>query len=75
MRSQVMKFQERWLQVDAVLLDISLDLAFDKVPHHRLVIKLQHYGIRDKNLSWIQSFLSDRNQKVAIDGKTSSPAA
>ena len=52
-------------QVDTVLLDFSK--AFDKVPHH--------YVIGDKNLSWIQSFLADRNQPVFLDGKTSSCAA
>ena len=58
---------------DAILLDFSK--AFDKVPHQRLAVKLHHYGIRDKNLSWIQSFLADRNQQVVLDGKTSSHAA
>ena len=51
---------DRWQQVDAILLDFSK--AFDKVPHQRLAVKLHHYGIRDKNLSWIQSFLTDTNQ-------------
>ena len=58
---------------DAILLDFSK--ACDKVPHHRLTVKLHHYGIRDKNLSWIQSFLADRSQQVVLDGKTSSPVA
>ena len=62
---------DRRQQVDAILLDFSK--AFDKVAHHHLAVKLRHYGIRDKNLFWIQSFLADRNQQVA--GKTSSHAA
>ena len=57
-------------QVDAILLDFSK--AFDKVAHQRLAAKLHHYGIRNKTLSWIQSFLADRYQKVVLDGKTSS---
>ena len=60
-------------KTDAILLDFSK--VFDKVLHHRLAVKLHHYGIRDKNLSWIQSFLADRNQQVVLDEKTSSPAA
>ena len=64
---------DRRQQVDAILLDFSK--AFDKVPHHRLAVQLQHYGIRDKNLSWIQSFLADGNRQVVLDGKTSSRAA
>ena len=62
--------QDRRQQVDAILLDFSK--AFDKLPHHRLAVKLHHYGIRNKNLSWIQSFLADRNQQVVLDRKTSS---
>jgi hypothetical protein len=31
--------------------------AFDKVPHQRLIHKLNYYGIRDKNLNWIIDFL------------------
>ena len=63
---------DRHQQIDAILLDFSK--AFDKVPHKRLATKLHHYGIRDKNLSWIKSFLADRNQQVVLDGKSSSPA-
>ena len=63
---------DRHQQIDAILLDFSK--AFDKVPHKRLATKLHHYGIRDKNLSWIKSFLADRRQQVVLDGKSSSPA-
>ena len=56
---------DRRQQVDAILLDFSK--AFDKVPHQRLAVKLHDYGIRDKNLSWIQSFLVDRNQQMVLD--------
>ena len=45
-------------QIDAVLLDFSK--AFDNVPHQRLLLKLQHYGIRGQLLSWIESFLTGR---------------
>ena len=57
-------------QIDAILLDFSK--AFDKVPHQRLLLKLQHYGIRGQFLSWIESFLTGRSQKVLVEGKTSS---
>ena len=53
---------DRRQQVDAILLDFSK--AFDKVPHHCLAVKLHDYCIRDKNLSWIQNFLADKNQQV-----------
>ena len=57
---------------DAILLDFSK--AFDKVPHQRLLIKLEYYGVRWMTLQWIRSFLSNRNQKVVIEGKSSGPA-
>ena len=56
-------------QIDAVSLDFSK--AFDKVPHQRLLLKLNHYGIRGSLLSWIESFLTDRSQKVLVEGKAS----
>ena len=56
-------------QIDAILLDFSK--AFDKVPHQRLLIKLEHYGVRGTTLQWIRSFLSDRTQKVVVEGKSS----
>lgn len=52
--------------MDAIVLDFSK--AFDKVGHKRLIHKLHHYGITGKTQSWIASFLSNRSQKVVIDG-------
>ena len=59
-------------QIDAILLDFFK--AFDKVPHQRLLIKLEHYGVRGTTLQWIRSFLSDRTQRVVVEGKSSSSA-
>ncbi|XP_052269835.1 uncharacterized protein LOC127871151 [Dreissena polymorpha] len=59
-------------QIDAILLDFSK--VFDKVPHQRLASKLHHYGIRGKTLGWINSFLANRHQQVALDGTTSKSA-
>ncbi|CAL4059585.1 unnamed protein product, partial [Meganyctiphanes norvegica] len=52
--------------VDAVYLDCKK--AFDTVPHKRLIAKLKAYGITGKILKWIESFLSDRSQRVVIKG-------
>ena len=48
--------------------------AFDKVPHHCLLLKLKHYGVRGNLLGWIGDFLSARTQEVVIDGAKSAPS-
>ena len=53
-------------QVDAIYLDLSK--VFDKVPHHHLLSKLCDFGIRGTLLSWFQSYLSDRQQGVVLEG-------
>jgi hypothetical protein len=45
--------------------------AFDTVPHKRMISKLKSYGIEDHILSWIENYLSDRKQKVIINGTSS----
>ena len=45
--------------------------AFDKVPHMRLLIKLQSYGICSKTLDWIKAFLAGRHQRVVVNGQRS----
>jgi len=59
-------------QIDAILLDFSK--AFDKVPYSRLLMKLDHYGVRQTTHSWIQDFLSSRTQSVIVDSSSSSSA-
>jgi hypothetical protein len=46
--------------------------AFDKVPHKKLLCKLDNYGIRDTTLKWIGSFLNNRMQQAVLDGESSS---
>ena len=45
-------------QHDLIILDFSK--AFDRVPHERLLKKLNHYGIRDSTQGWIKAFLSNQ---------------
>ena len=52
--------------VDVVYLDFKK--AFDSVPHVRLKNKVASYGISGPLLSWIQDFLSQRVQRVTVDG-------
>ena len=51
-----------------MLLDFSK--AFDKVNHRKLMIKMDHYGIRGKLLHWMNDFLSERTQQVIINGES-----
>lgn len=48
--------------------------AFDKVPHKRLIYKTSKYGINGNILGWINSFLSNRTQRVVINNEKSSYA-
>ena len=57
---------EKGIPVDVLYLDFSR--AFDSVPHERLLLKLEAYGIQGKVLQWIRSFLSQRKQAVVING-------
>ena len=45
--------------------------AFDSVPHQRLLVKLDHYGIRGKTKEWISLFLLERSQRVVLNGAQS----
>ena len=56
--------------VDVAYLDFSK--AFDSVPHQRLIQKLSSYGFSGKLLLWIKSFLSNRHQRVVLNGSFSS---
>ena len=58
--------------VDAAVLDFTK--AFDRVPHRRLIHKLQYYGMSGQIANWVQDFLTDRSQKVIIDGCVSQSA-
>ena len=56
--------------LDAIYCDFMK--AFDKVPHKRLVYKVEKYGIKGNIIGWIDSFLSDRTQCVRINDHKSS---
>ena len=57
-------------EVRRVFLDISK--AFDKVWHKGLIYKLKQNGISGKLLNLIIDFLSNRKQRVVLNGKYSS---
>ena len=54
---------------DTLYLDIAK--AFDKVPHRRLLMKLKAHGIDGVVLEWIRRWLTDKKQRVILNGGTS----
>ena len=62
-------YLDQKIPVDAAYLDFRK--AFDSVPHKRLLSKLHGYGVRGTVLRWVEDFLSNRNQYVNVNGKTS----
>ena len=58
-------------QVDIIYLDMSK--AFDTVNPAKLLRKLHHYGFWGNLLTWLESYLPNRSQRVTILGATSSP--
>ena len=56
--------------IDVIFLDYSK--AFDSVPHHRLISKLSALGVRGNLSLWLSNFLSNRFQRVVLNGHLSS---
>ena len=67
----ISKSLEEKKYVDMAILDFTK--AFSKVPHKRLIHKLNYYGITGPILSWIESFLAERTQQVVINESASIP--
>ena len=56
--------------VDVIYLDFQK--AFDKVTHQRLILKLKSHGMGNSVINWIEQWLTDRRQRVVVDGEVSS---
>ena len=52
--------------IDVLYLDFSK--AFDKVPHARLIQKLKCFNLSREVVRWIASWLSNRKQRVQVNG-------
>ena len=70
--SRLQQHMEKGDQVDAIYTDFSK--AFDVIPHQLLLRKIYTFGVGDRIISWIASYLDGRRQRVKIDNDLSSPA-
>ena len=58
-------------QTDLIKMDFAR--AFDKMPHRRLLHKLDYNKIRGSTHKWIKPWLSRRTQQVVLDDQASDP--
>ena len=66
--TEIIQNREGW--ADSIYLDFSK--AFDKVPHKRLIWKLQHIGgVSGTLLEWMKDFLQGRQMRTVIRGTAS----
>lgn len=61
---KVTELMDKGIAVDVFYLDFAK--AFDKVPHQRLLRKLDAKGVGGKILRWIGAWLADRKQRVVV---------
>ena len=70
--------QDSWLdalernEITAVVM-CDMSTAFDIVNHKLLLQKLELFGFQSNALNWLKSYLSNRKQRVIIDGYLSNP--
>ena len=57
-------------QTDVIYSDFAK--ALDTVPHQRLIWKLKQAGVRGRVVSWVESFLRNRRQRVDVNQTESS---
>ena len=73
---QLLTMLEKWTSIldrggaiDVIYFDFMK--AFDKVSHGKLLQKLRTYGIDGNLHDWIRAFLSNRKQRVTVNGTNS----
>jgi len=66
---EVTNYMDLGYAVDIIYLDFQK--AFDKVPHHRLLLKLEAHGISGNVLRWTENRLCGRKQRVMLGGQVS----
>ena len=64
----VIKFEGFTRGEDTVSIYLDDAKAFDRVDLDLLILKLKRYGFGNKLVDWAQSFLSDREKVVVLNG-------
>jgi hypothetical protein len=72
-QEEVTKCVDEGVPVDIFYLDFAK--AFDKVPHGRLLVKLESKGVTGNLKNWVADWLADRTQRVLVEGEMSEEAA
>ena len=67
---EITKWVDEGSPVGVIYLDFQK--AFDKVPHQRLILKLKSHGMGNSIINSIEQWLTDRKQRVVVDGEVSS---
>jgi hypothetical protein len=65
----VTNYIDQGYPIDVIYLDFQK--AFDKVPHKRLMMKINALGITGEVFNWITDWLKDREQRVVLLGSNS----
>ena len=66
---EITKWLDEGSPVDIIYLDFYK--AYDKVPHQILLLLLKACGIEDGIIDWMEQWLTDRRQRVVVDGEVS----
>lgn len=56
---------------DVVAVFFDFQKAFDSVPHGPLITKLQNIGLHPHLVMWVKSYLTNRSQRVVLNGSES----
>ena len=64
---EITKWIDEGSPIDIICLNFQK--AFDKVPHQRILPKLKAHGIGDSIIDWIEQWLTDRRQRVVVEGR------
>ena len=72
MEKRFQSFMTSTNHLTAVLLWKLVSKAFDRVWHDELIYKIKSFGISDTPLKLIENFLSNRSQRVVLNGQSSS---